>query len=168
MKVKATPDGATVLGFLAAAALWIALLGPAWAYIPATPTTPAANMNFADLVALNESLSPGGLQDAFYSWGAWLFATIAAVLALVAGRSRASVGIIAAAAGLAMLVVFLLASKGEATVAMLFDALPYTRVGSVLFLIGTVLLTASGVARLVSLRTQGVAVTHQSAVPVAR
>ena len=164
MEFTSTPDRATVLGYLAAAALWVALLGPAWAYIPATPTTPAANMNFADFIALNATLQTGGLQHAFYSWGAWLFAVLATALALLAGRRRASVGIAATALGIVQLVVSLWAVKGNATVAVLLGNLPYMRVGSVLFLIGILLLTASGVVRLVSVRTSSAA-TVESLLP---
>jgi len=49
MELRSAQDKSTVLGFVAAAAMWIALLGPAWAYIPATPTTPAAYMKFRRL-----------------------------------------------------------------------------------------------------------------------
>ncbi|MFC9665589.1 hypothetical protein ACFVJ5_35640 [Nocardia sp. NPDC127606] len=158
MELKSTLDKAAVLGYLAAAALWIALLGPAWAYIPATPTMPAVNMNFADFVALDAALPTGGLQHAFYSWGAWLFAALATVLAILIDRLRTSVGMtsmgmVAIALGLIQLVVSVLALKGEAAMSVLLGNLPYLRVGSALFLIGIFLLTASGVARLVSARS---------------
>ena len=165
MKDKSTRDSATILGYLAAAALWIALLGPAWAYIPATSTTPAANMNFADFVALNAALSPGGLQHAFYSWGAWLFAILATMLAIFPGQRRIGVGVAAVALGIVQLVVSVLAIKGEATAAMMLESLPYTRVGSVLYLSGIGLLIASGVVQLVSVRASRIA-TIEAPVPV--
>ncbi|MEV0550638.1 hypothetical protein AB0H98_27855 [Nocardia salmonicida] len=156
MQFKSTPDSATILGYLAAGALWIALLGPAWAYIPATPTNPSANMNFADFVALNAAMPAGGLQDAFYSWNAWLFAALATALILLGRRRRTkSAGIVAVVLGLVQLVVSVLALKGEATVAMMVDNLPYLRIGSALFVIGIFLLIASGVVRLASSRTPG-------------
>ncbi|MFI6309795.1 hypothetical protein ACIBEK_06620 [Nocardia fusca] len=113
MKNKRMPDSATVLGYLSAAALWIALLGPTWAYIPATQTTPPANMNFADFIALNASLAPGGSQDAFYSWGAWLFAILATVLAIFSGQRRIGVGVVATTIGIVQLVVSVMAVKGK-------------------------------------------------------
>lgn len=71
------------LALLCALSLWVALFGPAWAYVPAQPQTqiPAMSPNFAEMAAA-AGQSPSGLQQAFFGSLAWALALITTILAL--------------------------------------------------------------------------------------
>ncbi|WP_174187255.1 hypothetical protein [Nocardia barduliensis] len=130
-------------------AVWWALLGPVWTYVPATATTPAATLTFADLAALNTA-NPSGLQAAFYQWVAWVFAALTTITVVVVLRSgRRATGAGCALIGLLQLLVTLYVSAEAAPdLSVLLSSLQYTRLGTVLFLGSMLTLTYAGFQRL--------------------
>ncbi|WP_174188584.1 hypothetical protein [Nocardia barduliensis] len=148
MNISPTPWQQTVNRFLVAAivAQWLALLGPSWVYIPPTAAAPAAYLSFADLMAISE-VSATGLQAAFYQWIAWMFALVTTVIAIVAVRSRSTAaGLLCVAAGLVQVVVVLAVNGAAApSLTAALQSVGYTRIGTVLFIGGAVLLIVAGV-----------------------
>lgn len=134
---------------ISAAAIWLALFGPAWTYLPATATTPATTLNFADLAALNAA-NPSGLQAAFYDWVAWAFAALTTVAVIVAFRSgRRVTGAVCALIGvLQLLITVFVTVKAAPDLSVLFSSLPNTRLGTVLFLGSMLALIFAGFQRL--------------------
>ena len=130
-------------------AAWWALLGPVWTYVPASTTTPATALNFADLAAMN-AVNPSGLQVAFYQWVAWVFAALTTITALVVFRSgRRATGAGCALIGLLQLFVTVFVTVQAAPDwSALFSSLQYTRLGTVLFLGSMLTLTVVGLRRL--------------------
>ncbi|MFD6452337.1 hypothetical protein ACFWF3_16270 [Nocardia sp. NPDC060220] len=130
-------------------AIWLALLGPAWTYVPASPATPAMTLNFADLAVLNAN-NPSGLQAAFYHWVAWAFAASTTVVVLVAVRAGNRVGgLLCAVTGTVQLVLTLFVMVEAAPdLSALVAGLPYARLGTVLFLGSMAALGYSGLRRL--------------------
>ena len=130
-------------------AIWLALLGPAWNYVPPTSTTPSVTLNFADLVALNAN-NPSALQAAYYQWIAWAFAAITTVVVLIATRvgSRTG-GLLCVVTGVVQLLVTMFVMIAAAPdLSVLMSGLPYARLGTVLFLGSMLTLIYAGLRRL--------------------
>ncbi len=130
-------------------AVWWALLGPVWTYVPATATTPATTLTFADLAAMNAA-NPSGLQVAFYQWVAWSFAALTTITVLVVLRSgRRATGAGCALIGLFQLLVTVFVTvRAAPNLSVLLSGLQYTRLGTVLFLGSMLTLTVAGFQRL--------------------
>ncbi|MFF0496502.1 hypothetical protein ACFYU5_08875 [Nocardia aobensis] len=130
-------------------AVWWALLGPVWTYVPATATTPATTLTFADLTAMNAA-NPSALQVAFYQWVAWTFAALTTITALIVLRNRRrATGAGCALVGLLQLLITLFVTvKAAPDLSVLLSSLQYTRLGTVLFLGSMVTLTVAGFQRL--------------------
>ncbi|WP_133058913.1 MULTISPECIES: hypothetical protein [unclassified Nocardioides] len=136
-------------------ALLVSLTTPVvWLHQPAVPEAnlPTMNLDFADLHDFSSMPGSPGLQEAYFSWLAWLLvvATIVVAIAwsLTFGRSgRAVAGLLAvlAAAGL---IVTTLAIKGDMSWSWLGDQLKNIRIGGYLLLVSyAVLLVFAFVAR---------------------
>lgn len=127
-------------------AVWLGLLGPAWAYVPAQgSSTPAAEMNYADLSSVN-SASAAALQSWYFTWGAWLLAALTLVVAILAIRvGGRTVGIVATVLGVAGLVITVFAMKGPLSWGTLIGGFENTRLGAALVFIGFLSLIAAGV-----------------------
>ncbi|MGW4533689.1 hypothetical protein ACWEOI_22350 [Nocardia sp. NPDC004340] len=134
---------------ISAAAIWLALFGPAWTYAPATATTPATALNFADLAALNAA-NPSGLQVAFYGWVAWTFAALTTAAVIIAFRSgkRLTGAACALIGGVQLLITVFVTVKAAPDMSVLFASLPNTRLGTVLFLGSMLALIFAGFQRL--------------------
>ncbi|AHH20055.1 putative transmembrane protein [Nocardia nova SH22a] len=141
-RARRTP---AALLIISAVTIWIALFGPVWTYLPATTTTPATTLTFADLTAAS-AFSPDGLQAAFYQWIAWLFAALTTATVIVALRSRRkTAGIACALVGTLQLLFTIFVNVSAAPqMSALLSALPYTRLGTILFLGSMVALIIAG------------------------
>ena len=136
----------TILAVVSPIAVWLGLLGPAWAYVPADDTTGTASseMNFAALAAVN-SESANSIQAAYFTWGAWLFAAVTTVLAVLAVRvGGRALGGVCVLAGLVQVVVTVLAMKGSLSWGTLIGGFENTRAGAALVFIGFLSLVALG------------------------
>ncbi|AHH19183.1 hypothetical protein NONO_c43990 [Nocardia nova SH22a] len=145
-RVRRNSDALLIISVVA---VWWALLGPVWTYVPATATTPATTMTFADLAAAN-ALNPSGLQVAFYQWVAWAFAGVTTITALVVLRfGRRVTGAGCALIGLLQLLVTVFVTvKAAPDLSVLLSGLKYTRLGTVLFLGSMLTLAVAGFQRL--------------------
>ena len=127
-------------------AVWTALSGPVWTYVPAQPQLdlPAMGLTFGDL-ATAATTSPSAIQSAYFGWLAWVFAVLTSLLALwvLVGRNRLA-ALATVAAAVAQLIVTVLAVKGPLTWSVFFEGVPNIRVGAVLALGGIVLLFLTG------------------------
>ncbi|MEH6822025.1 MAG: hypothetical protein V7706_19000 [Dietzia psychralcaliphila] len=138
-----------VLRLVSVVAVWVALLGPAWAYVPATTSTPPTSVTFADLVAVN-STNPNALQAAFYGWIAWVFAVLTTTLVIAAIRftSRIWAIVTVVCGAVQLLITMLVSAQAAPSLSALLSSLPYTRSGTVLFLGSMICLICAGILSL--------------------
>ncbi|MFC0449177.1 hypothetical protein [Rhodococcus jostii] len=142
-----TRVAAGMLPIAGAAAVWGALLGPAWTYVPAQPqaNVPAAELSFAALAAATAE-STSSVQVAYFSWLAWAFAVVTtALMILLAITRNLLIAALSVVAGAFQLVVTVLAVKGPLPWSVFFEGLPNIRIGAVLALSAIALLIAGGV-----------------------
>lgn len=135
-----------LLGVICPAALWLGLLGPAGAYLPAQASTnsPAMDLTFAGLAAASVG-SPSFLQAAYFSWLGWVFATASTVLAIATVRTCTRVlSGICVLAGVFQAVVTVFAMKGPLSWSVLMSGIGNTRLGAALVFLGFIALIAIG------------------------
>ena len=89
------------------------MLGSAWIYVPADPVhgTSSDYLSFVDLASVYAK-SPYSVQSAYFEYLAWIFAAISVLLVVVCRSANRLAALICIAAGLAALVIFVLALKG--------------------------------------------------------
>lgn len=137
----------TLLGVICPAALWLGLLGPAWAYVPANApaNAPAMDLTFAGLAAASVG-SPSFLQTMYFSWLGWVFAAASTVLAIATVRTGTRVlSGICVLAGVFQAVVTVLAMKGPLSWSVLMSGIGNTRLGVALVFVGYIALIVIGV-----------------------
>lgn len=139
---KSKPKAAAPAAAAAAAVLLVtSLVGPGWLYVPANPAAqvPAMTLSFGDLHDLTAggAVPTNGLQDAYFSWLAWILVAAVSVLAVaLAVAPRRSLAWLVVVASVVGLVVTTLALKGPLSWGDFLDQAKNLRIGGYLVIIG--------------------------------